>query len=159
MKDSDWEAVGSIYQSSITCGDATFRRVLPTFEEWDASHLKVCRFVAENSGTVVGWAALTGTSGIPAFHGVAELSIYIAEGCRGKGIGRRLLEKLIEESEKNGLWTLQANIFEENSVSIELHKKCGFRVIGVRERVAQDKDGKWRTNVLMEKRSSVVGAN
>jgi len=157
MQDCDWESVAAIYEQGIKSVNATFRSKLPTFEEWNTSHIKNCRLVAVMDNKIVGWAALTKTSGMPAFDGVAELSVYIANESQHKGVGRLLLQNLITDSEKNGFWTLQSNIFQENLVSIELHKKCGFRVIGVRERVAKDKNGKWRTNVLLEKRSTVVG--
>lgn len=157
MNNSDWNNVASIYEESIADASATFRSILPTFEEWNASHLKTCRLIAECNNKVAGFAAITKTSGMPAFDGVVELSIYIARKYKRQGIGRLLLNALISESEKNGFWTLQSNIFEENVGSIELHKKCGFRIIGKRERVARDKFGKWRTNVLMERRSNIVG--
>jgi L-amino acid N-acyltransferase YncA len=157
MQDCDWESVAAIYEQGIKSVNATFRSILPTFEEWNNSHIRKCRLVAVTHDKIVGWAALTKTSGMSAFDGVAELSLYIADDCKRKGIGKLLLENLITDSEKNGFWTLQSNIFQENLASIELHKKCGFRVIGIRERVAKDKNGNWRTNVLLEKRSTVVG--
>ncbi len=157
MKTSDWESVTAIYEQGIKSVNATFNSKLPTFEEWDASHIKECRLVAVINDKIVGWAALTKTSEMPAFDGVAELSIYIADEFQRKGIGRQLLNYLITDSEKNGFWTLQSNIFEENTASIALHEQCGFRFIGKRERVGKDMLGRWRTNVLLEKRSTIVG--
>jgi phosphinothricin acetyltransferase len=153
MKDTDWEAIGSIYREGIETNIATFQREVPTFEEWDRSHIKACRMVAEENGQVVGWVALSAVSSRCVYSGVAEVSIYIKAECRGRGIGVKLLQYVIEASEKEGFWTLQSGIIESNKASIALHKKAGFRMIGYRERIAKDHHGEWQNTVLMERRS------
>jgi phosphinothricin acetyltransferase len=105
---------------------------------------------------ILGWAALSPTSKRHVYRGVAESTVYVAESQRGKGIGRALLAALIKQSEENGIWTLQASIFPENTASLELHRRCGFREIGRRERVAEH-NGVWRDTVLLERRSRTVG--
>jgi L-amino acid N-acyltransferase YncA len=156
MKESDWEQVRSIYLDGIATGDATFETDAPPWEKWDAGHLPSCRLVARSGDTVRGWAALSPVSSRCVYGGVAEVSIYIGQDYRGMGLGRALLMALITESEKNGLWMLQAGIFPENRSSIDLHKSCGFREVGRRERIGR-MDGRWRDTVLLERRSSVVG--
>ena len=156
MRDGDWEQVCSIYLEGIATGDATFETDAPPWEKWDAAHLSSCRLVARSGASVIGWAALSPVSSRCVYGGVAEVSLYIGEGFRGRGLGRALLTALIAESEKKGLWTLQAGIFPENQASIELHKKCGFRELGRRERIAK-MDGRWRDTVILERRSRVVG--
>jgi L-amino acid N-acyltransferase YncA len=156
MKESDWEQVRSIYLEGIATGDATFETDAPPWEKWNEAHLPSCRLVARSGDTVSGWAALSPVSSRCVYGGVAEVSIYIGQRYRGIGLGRALLMALITESEKNGLWTLQAGIFPENQASIDLHKRCGFREVGRRERIGK-MDGRWRDTVLLERRSSVVG--
>jgi L-amino acid N-acyltransferase YncA len=156
MKESDWEQVRSIYLEGIATGDATFETDAPTWEKWNAAHLPSCRLVARSGDTVRGWAALSPVSSRCVYGGVAEVSIYIGQRYRGIGLGRALLMALITESEKNGLWTLQAGIFPENRASIDLHKSCGFREVGRRERIGK-MDGRWRDTVLLERRSGIVG--
>ena len=156
MKPEDWEAVRSIYQEGLATGHATFETNAPEWEDWDKSHLCDCRLVARREGRVVGWAALSSVSSRYVYRGVAEVSIYIGAAARGKGVGKVLLQALIEEAERAGIWTLQAGIFPENVASIVLHKACGFREVGVRERIGQ-MNGVWREVVLMERRSKVVG--
>jgi len=151
----DWNEVKAIYQQGIDTNIATFEGVCPRFEEWDTSHLKVCRFVHVLEGAVVGWVALSPVSSRCVYAGVAELSIYIAENSRGKGIGTALINAAIEESEINGIWTLQSGIMQDNTVSIRLHKKCGFREVGFREKIARDRFGTWRNTILMERRSGL----
>jgi L-amino acid N-acyltransferase YncA len=158
MKEIDWEQVRSIYLEGIATGDATFETDAPTWEKWDAGHLPSCRLVARTDDALAGWAALSPVSSRCVYGGVAEVSIYIGQRYRGMGLGRALLMALINESEKNGLWTLQAGIFPENKASIELHKSCGFRELGRRERIGK-MDGRWRDTVLLERRSIVVGIN
>lgn len=152
MKASHWEAVRAIYLEGIATGNATFQQSAPAWEEWDAGHLADCRLVAMEGDTVCGWAALSPVSQRPVYAGVAEVSIYVAADWRGKGVGRALLTELVAASEKAGLWTLQAGIFPENEASIELHERCGFRVVGVRERLGC-MEGRWRDVVLMERRA------
>lgn len=156
MQTQDWPAVRAIYLEGIATKNATFETDAPEWEKWDSAHLKSCRLVARLNGHVIGWAALSPVSSRCVYAGVAEESIYISEAARGQGVGRKLLTALIEESEKAGLWTIQTGIFPENTVSIHLHERCGFRVLGVREKVGQ-MDGIWRDVVLMERRSRVVG--
>jgi phosphinothricin acetyltransferase len=156
MQDSDWPAVREIYREGIDTGNATFQYDPPEWAEWDANHMRHSRLVAQNEGSISGWAALSAVSRRECYAGVAEVSIYIAEAHRGQGLGRRLLAALIAESEAHGIWTLQAGIFPENAASIVLHERLGFRRIGVRERIGQ-RDGRWRDTVLLERRSKVVG--
>lgn len=153
---NDHPTISEIYLDGISTGNATLETNTPSWEKWDAEHLASCRLIAKDGDTVLGWAALSPVSGRCVYGGVAEVSIYIAETARGKGIGKQLFERLIEESEKNELWTLQSGILQENIASIKLHEKCGFRIVGVRERIGQ-RDGIWRNVVLMERRSKTVG--
>jgi phosphinothricin acetyltransferase len=158
MKRDDWPAVEKIYEEGIATGDATFETESPGWEEWDASHVPPCRLVAEEEGVIVGWAALSPISDRCAYGGIGEVSVYVADGTQGKGIGTRLLTALVEASERAGYWTLQAGIFPENVGSVRIHEKCGFRSLGVRERLGK-LAGKWRDVLLMERRSSVVGTD
>ena len=154
----DWAAVCAIYLAGIAGGDATFETGAPTWEEWNRGHLPAPRLVAVAGEAVVGWAALSPVSARSVYAGVAEVSVYVAPARYGQGIGRGLLEALVRESEQNGIWTLQASIFPENSASISLHKSCGFREVGPRERIGKLK-GIWRDTVLLERRSNVVGGD
>ena len=155
----DWQAVIQIYAEGVATGRAVFNNELPTWEEWDASHLKACRLVAEECGKIVGWTALTAVSNRCMDSGVAEGSVYVAADSRGKGVGKVLLNALIEASEKAGLWMLQAQIIQENTASIRLCEACGFRMVGYRERINRDTCGAWHNLVLMERRSKVVEGN
>jgi len=148
--------VSSIYLSGIETGIATFQTGVPSWEEWNSSHLKSCRLVARLGDTVLGWAALSPTSSRCAYVGVAEVSIYIDEHHKKQGIGTALLDSLVKCSEEDGFWTLQSSIIKENSASLNLHKKCGFRELGIREKVAKMVNGKWHDVVLMERRSKLV---
>ncbi|MEA4946103.1 MAG: N-acetyltransferase family protein [Oscillospiraceae bacterium] len=154
MLDSDWPAVRRIYGEGMDTNLATFQSECPTWEEWDASHLKDCRLVITEAGRVLGWAALTAVSGRCVYAGVAEVSIYIAQDHRGQGAGKALLLELIRFSEKSGFWTLQSGIMQNNAASIRLHESCGFRMVGYREKIGRDRFGTWRNTVLMEKRSA-----
>ena len=156
MTERHWEAVREIYAQGIATGNATFEQTVPGWTEWDARHLATCRLVARSGTEVLGWAALSPVSTRRVYEGVAEVSIYIAERAQGRGIGRQLLAALIAESEKNGIWTLQAGIFRENTASIRLHRRAVFRIVGTRERIGC-RDGRWRDTVLMERRSAVIG--
>jgi len=127
MRTSDWDQVRSIYLEGIRSGHSTFETDAPTWENWNEGHLAVARLVARDGGLVLGWAALSPVSRRHVYRGVAELTVYVAGAARGRGLGRRLLEALIAESERNGIWTLQASIFPENVASVELHRRCGFR--------------------------------
>lgn len=152
MADEDWPAVREIYAEGIATGDATFETEPPTLERFRATHLPALSLVAERDGSVVGWAAAGLVSDRCAYAGVAEHSVYVAATDRGTGVGRALLEALIEASEQHGIWTLQSGIFPENTASLALHKACGFRVVGVRERLGQH-NGIWRDVLLLERRS------
>jgi phosphinothricin acetyltransferase len=153
----DWEDLRSIYLQGIVTGQATFETDAPTWTEWNAAHLPSPRLVAISNSLVMGWAALSPVSTRRIYFGVAEVSVYVSRDSRGRRIGRALLEQLINESEKNEIWTLQASVFPENVASIALHKACGFREVGLRERIGILK-GEWRDTVLMERRSTIVGA-
>jgi phosphinothricin acetyltransferase len=156
MRDEDWAAVLAIYLEGIATRNATFETQAPSWEKWNVGHLKECRLVARNDEAIIGWAALSPVSSRRVYAGVTEVSVYVTDKAKGKGIGRALLEKLIEESEGRGIWTLQASIFPENQASIKLHERCGFRVVGRRERIAQ-LDGQWRDTILLERRSTKAG--
>lgn len=156
MTQGDWAAVAAIYADGIATGDATFETHVPDWPDWDAEHLPDCRLVAKEAGAVAGWAALSPVSDRCAYGGVAEVSVYVGAGARGRGIGRALLSEIIRSSETAGIWTLQAGIFPENEPSIALHRAAGFRVIGTRERLGE-MNGTWRDVTLLERRSKTVG--
>jgi L-amino acid N-acyltransferase YncA len=142
-----------IYEQGIAGGQATFETEAPSWEEWDRTHLEGHRVVALQDGEVVGWAALSPVSERCVYEGVVENSVYVADFAQGRGVGRALLDELIARAERDGIWTIQAGVFPENEASIELHKRCGFRVVGVRERIGRH-HGTWRDVVLMERRSA-----
>ena len=150
-----WPAVKAIYEAGLATGNASFQTSAPSWEEWDKSHLAHSRLVTLDSDTVTGWAALTPVSSRCVYAGVAEVSVYIDPTRHGQGVGKALLQALITESELNGLWTLQAGIFPENTASIQLHEKCGFRQVGVREKIGQ-MNGIWRDTILLERRSKTI---
>jgi L-amino acid N-acyltransferase YncA len=156
MQESDWAAVRAIYLEGIATGNATFADSAPEWADWDLGHLRVCRLVARHEKEVLGWAALSPVSSRCVYAGVAEVSVYVAARARGQGIGMMLLSELAVDSERAGLWTLQAGIFPENIPSVEIHKRAGFRVVGIRERLGCQ-GGRWRDVLLMERRSIVVG--
>ena len=155
LRAEDWPAVRAIYEQGIRGGDATFETEPPSWERWDAAHPEL-RLVAERDGSVVGWAALSPVSDRCCYEGVGEVSVYVAESARGARVGRALLEELVSRSEQAGYWTLNAGVFPENEASIRLHQACGFREVGVRERLGQ-LHGVWRDVVLLERRSNAVG--
>ena len=148
---ADYPAVASVFAEGIATGLATFETTVPSWEEWDAAHLAEHRLVAELDGEVVGWCAVVPYSRRAVYHGVGEESVYVAERARGRGVGRALLEALIESARAGGLWTLQAGIFPDNGASLALHRAVGFREVGVRERIGR-LDGVWRDVVLLELR-------
>lgn len=157
MTESDWPLVRGIYREGLATGLATFETDVPEWEHWDETHLADCRFVARQDDRLLGWAAVSPVSSRCVYGGVGEVSVYVGEGARGQGVGGRLLSALVEASERAGLWTLQAGIFPENVASVTLHEKCGFRVVGRRERLGQY-HGVWRDVLLLERRSTVIGA-
>lgn len=150
--EKDWEEIKYIYKSGMETGIATFESELPDWEKFDSEHLKCCRFVAVESRKIVGWIALSLMNNKKYYSGVAEVSIYIHEDYRSRGIGKKLLKKVVEESGKFCLWTLQAKIIEDNISSIELHEKCGFRLVGVRKNLGRDKNGIFKNVWLMERK-------
>ena len=156
MEPRHWNEVRRIYVEGLATGNATFQTTAPEWEEWDKAHIQTGRLLAFENGIVVGWAALTPVSGRCVYGGVAEISVYVAETARGKGVGKYLLKSLIENSEANKFWTLQAGIFPENIASVKIHEANGFRLIGKREKIGQ-MNGVWRDTVLLERRSKVVG--
>lgn len=159
MTPKDWMEVRRIYAEGIDTQNATFETELPTWEKWDAGHRLDCRFIAKVAGTsgeLLGWAALSPVSSRNVYRGVAEVSVYVAAEARGRGVGTSLLKALIEESEAAGIWTLQAGIFPENAPSISLHKSCGFREVGVRQKIGKLGE-RWRDTILLERRSTTVG--
>ena len=154
MRADDWDAVREIYVEGIATGNATFENAPPSWEQWERSHLEICRLVARRqAGPVLGWSALSPVSQRCVYAGVAEISIYVSAASRGLGIGKALLAKAITDSEANGIWTLQAGIFPENAASIATFKGCGFREVGYRERLGQ-MHGIWRNVLLFERRSA-----
>jgi L-amino acid N-acyltransferase YncA len=154
--EKDFLAVQDIYQQGIDTGNATFQQTAKSWEEWNNSMLINCRLVAIENNKILGWAGLSPVSSRDVYSGVAEVSVYIAEEAQGKGFGQKLFSRLIEASEKYNIWMLQAGIFPENVGSIALHKKNGFRQVGVREKIGE-MNGIWRDSVFMERRSKVVG--
>ena len=158
LTDDDWEAVRAIYLAGIATGQATFETEAPSWTTWNGSHLPAPRLLAISEEIPGGWAALSRVSTRPVYAGVAEVSVYVAEEMRGRGLGGLLLKALIKGSEENGIWTLQASIFPENVASISLHHSCGFREVGRRERIARMK-GIWRDTLLFERRSKLVGSD
>lgn len=159
MTASHWEGVRAVYHEGLATGEASFRTEVPEWKFWDASHLPCCRLVALEGGSVAGWAALSPVSTRKVYEGVAEVSVYVGSSFRGGGLGRALLSALVAESEANGIWTLQAVIFPENVASVELHKACGFREVGRRERIGRTRGGRWRDTLLLERRSVTVGVD
>jgi L-amino acid N-acyltransferase YncA len=155
LEPEDWRVVADIYWDGIRDGLATFETEVPAWEEWDGVHLHHHRLVAEIRGEVVAFAALAPVSSRRCYVGVAENSVYVARDARGLGIGRALLEALIEGAEEAGIWTIQTSIFPENRASLALHERCGFRVVGRRERIAK-RDGVWRDTVFLERRGEVI---
>jgi L-amino acid N-acyltransferase YncA len=155
LRPDDWPTVRAIYEEGIRGGDATFETETPSWERWDAAHPQL-RLVAERDGSVVGWAALSPVSDRCCYEGVGEVSVYVAEVARGAGLGHALLAELVERSEQAGYWTLSAGVFPENEASVRLHESCGFREVGVRERLGE-LHGVWRDVLLLERRSTLVG--
>jgi L-amino acid N-acyltransferase YncA len=157
MAPADWDDVRRIYAEGIATGNATMETEPPPWESWDKAHRPDCRLLAREGGRVLGWAALSLVSERCAYGGVAEVSVYVAADARGLGVGRRLLEELVRASEEAGVWTLQAGIFPENTASLAIHSRCGFRVVGVREKLGK-LGASWRDVALLERRSARVGA-
>jgi phosphinothricin acetyltransferase len=159
MTAADWPDVRRIYVEGIATGDATLERDAPDWDHFDRSHRHDCRLVARRGarGPVVGWTALSAYSARRVYSGVAWESVYVAQDTRGQGVGRALLEALIVASEAAGFWTLLAGVMSENRASLALHRRCGFRRVGVQRAMGQDRAGRWRDVVLLERRSDRLG--
>ena len=155
LTEKHYPQVARIYQQGLATGVATFETEVPSWEQWNEKFLQVCRYVMVEADEVVAWCALSATSKRVVYRGVAEDTIYVAAAHQGKGVGNQLLTYLVGQSEAAGFWTLQAGIFPQNKASIALHKQCGFRILGIREKVAQ-RNGVWQDNVIMERRSKIV---
>jgi L-amino acid N-acyltransferase YncA len=153
LRPEDWPAAARIYEDGLDVG--TFEETVPSWADWDSSHLAVPRLVAREGGAVIGWAALGPISSRACYRGVVENSIYVAPAARGRGTGRALLDELCRRADEVGVWTIQAHTFADNAASIALHEACGFRLVGIRERLAQ-KRGVWRDTALLERRSELV---
>jgi L-amino acid N-acyltransferase YncA len=158
MRAADWDAVRAIYQEGLATGNASFETEAPTWEAWNAKYHVHSRLIARAAERIVGWGALAPISPRACYAGVAEVSVYITDDCRGRGVGKKLLEALIASSEANGIWTLYGATFPENVASLRLQAACGFRLIGRRERIGQ-LNGVWRDTVTTERRSRVVGVD
>jgi phosphinothricin acetyltransferase len=152
MQAPDWPACARIYEEGLDVG--TFEEEVPTWEAWDATHLAAPRLVARE-GAILGWAALGPYSTRECYRGVTENSVYVGWAARGRGVGRALLDELVQRADEAGIWMIQAGILAGNDASVALHERCGFRIVGARERIAR-KRGTWRDVVLMERRSPVV---
>jgi len=151
MTPADWPAVEAIYAAGIATGDATFETEPPSWEEFDRTHLPGHRLVAVDDDEIVGWATLAPTSRRACYAGVIEHSVYVAEHARNRGVGRALMKALLDRAASSGIWTMQTSIFPENVASLALHERVGFRVVGRRERIAQQ-NGVWRDTLLLERR-------
>ncbi|WP_040691624.1 helix-turn-helix domain-containing GNAT family N-acetyltransferase [Nocardiopsis lucentensis] len=156
MTDTDLDAVREIYAQGISTGHATFETEVPAAERLKNTWLPGHRWVAEADGRVIGWAAAAAVSQREAYAGVAETSVCVAEGARGRGVGKALLHRQVTEADAAGIWTLQTSIFPENRASLALHHQAGFRTVGVRERIARQRDA-WRDTVLLERRRQTDG--
>ena len=155
MTPADWPEVCAIYEEGIATGLGTFDTKAPSWKEWNAARLLHSRLVAREE-RVLGWAALSAVSNRACYAGVAEVAVYVTASARGHGIGRALLDALIESSEAHGIWTLQGATIAENTASLALQERCGFRVIGRRERIGK-LSGIWRDTILTERRSKKIG--
>lgn len=154
---ANYSSVAKIYQDGISTGVATFETKVPIWDVWSKAHLPFgCIALFTNEGTMQGWASLAAVSSRCVYGGVAEVSVYVAANARGKGYGKLLLKQLITISEQNNIWTLQAGIMRANKASLHLHKECGFREIGYREKIGR-LNGKWLDNIILERRSAIVG--
>jgi phosphinothricin acetyltransferase len=148
---ADWPDVARIYAEGLAGRVATFETDVPSWDAWDAAHLPAPRLVAERDGDVVGWVAVSPASRRPAYRGVVEHSVYVDGRARRSGVGRALLDALVADAPRHGIWTIQTSIIDANEASLRLHEATGFRVVGRRERIAQ-LDGAWRDTLLLELR-------
>lgn len=152
MNEENYKYVKYIYEQGINSGVSTFQKIAPDWEKFNRDHINACRLVCMKDNMVCGWTALSHISIMEALGGVAELNIYVMREYMGQGIGTTLINELCKEAYECGFWSLQSTILPENCRSIALHKKCGFRKIGYREKIAQMPDGSWRDVFLFEKR-------
>jgi L-amino acid N-acyltransferase YncA len=162
MGENDWPLVAAIYREGIATGNATFATEPPeTWTAWSAGKINACSIVVRDGPAILGWAAVSPTSSRTCYTGVVEHSVYVAEAARGRGIGAQLLQELIRVTEGQGIWTIQSSVFPENVASMTLHRRHGFRVVGLRERIARMEygpyAGQWRDTMLIERRSTNVG--
>ena len=155
LRSDHWQDVARIYAEGIATRNATFETEVPSWEAWDRAHLDEHRLVATERAAVLGWAALVPVSDRCVYGGVVENSVYVAASAQGRGVGRALLAALVASTEAAGIWTIQTGIFPENEVSIRLHERAGFRVVGRREQLGK-LDGAWRDVLFLERRSKVV---
>jgi phosphinothricin acetyltransferase len=155
LRPEHWPEVARIYAQGIATGEATFETEVPEWAAWDAAHLREHRFVALRDGVVIGWVAASAVSDRCVYAGVVEDSVYVAEGARGQGLGRVLLEALIASTEAAGIWTIQTGVFPENEASVHVHRRVGFELVGRRRRLGK-LDGVWRDVLLLERRSPAV---
>ena len=156
IEEHHYRQLAEIYLEGIATGNATFETGAPSWEDWNKSHLTHSRIAVFDNDEMAGWASLSPVNNRCVYGGVGEVSVYVSNKHRNKGIGKILLLELIKQSEENGLWTLQSGIFSENITSIKLHENCGFRKIGYREKIGK-MNGIWRDNIIMERRSKTVG--
>ncbi|MFG1605676.1 GNAT family N-acetyltransferase [Actinoplanes sp. NPDC049265] len=156
MTEADAPAVLTIYQAGVDGGNASFEDTAPTWDAFDASKLAAHRLVAvDHDDIVLGWAAVSAVSGRAVYAGVVEHSVYVDPDARRRGVARALLTALVASTEAAGIWTIQSGVFPENTASLALHQACGWRVVGIRERVGrhQSQGNRWRDVVFIERRS------
>jgi len=159
MTADDWPEVRAIYEEGVATGIATFELAAPSWEQWNAARLPHSRLVArDHDHSVLGWAALSPVSQRSCYAGVAEVAVYVLASARGRGVGRTLLEAIVKSSEIHGIWTLQGATIAANAASLALQARCGFRLVGQRERIAK-RDGIWHDTVLTERRSEIAGVD
>ena len=151
----NYNQIAAIYKEGIATNMATFETVVPDWKIWNNKFLSFGRIALQENHKIIAWASLTLVSKRDVYKGVAEVSVYVKSSERGRGLGEKILKELIKTSENNGIWTLQASIFRENKASLYIHKKCGFRVIGFKEKIAK-LNGIWKDNILLERRSKVI---
>ncbi|WP_433796478.1 N-acetyltransferase family protein [Actinoplanes sp. CA-252034] len=158
MTADDAAPVLAIYQAGLDSGEASFEHTAPTWEVFDSTRLPDHRHVAADSGTVLGWIAVSPVSARAVYAGVVEHSVYVHPRAQGRGVGRLLLQTLIDSTEAAGVWTIQSGIFPENTASLALHHACGFRTVGIRQRIARHAahGDRWRDVVLLERRSPLL---
>ena len=157
MSAEDWPAVEAIYREGIATGNATFEAEPPPWVMFNVGKLSIGRLVATDaSGAIMGWVAASPVSSREVYRGVVEHSVYVSHLAQGRGVGRALLGALIDDADAAGIWTIQSRIFPENTTSIALHQRMGFRRVGHRERIAYMTygpwAGRWRDTILLERR-------